>query len=91
MLFVVACAPNPTDHEFVEIIEEAQPDPTAAPDSPWECVTIAALGPMPSPVTLGAIKDDERLSEMVLVKNSRLSVQPVTEAEWNHVCGLGGL
>ena len=37
------------------------------------------------------IQADESLADMVLVKNSRLSVQPVTEAEWTHICALGGL
>lgn len=46
---------------------------------------------MPTPVTLEMVKADPRLAEMVLVKNSRLSVQPVTEAEWQIVCGLAGV
>ncbi len=46
---------------------------------------------MPRPVTLAQCKADERLADMVLVNNTRLSVQPVTEAEWAVVCELGGL
>ncbi len=46
---------------------------------------------MPRPVTLAQCKDDARLAKMVLVNNTRLSVQPVTEAEWAVVCELGGL
>jgi len=42
-------------------------------------------------VTLDQIKADLRLQEMVLVKNSRLSVQPVTGTEWALICGLGGV
>ncbi len=76
---------------IVEIIAEAAPDPTAEPDSPWECVTIVARESFPSPVTLKAIKDEPRLAEMVLVKNSRLSVQPVTNEEWRIVCEMGGV
>ncbi|MDP5336180.1 MAG: EVE domain-containing protein, partial [Paracoccaceae bacterium] len=44
-----------------------------------------------TPVTLEQIKADPRLTEMVLVRNSRLSVQPVTAEEWRIVCGLAGL
>jgi len=46
---------------------------------------------VPRPVTLAEIKSDPKLKDMVLVKYSRLSVQPVTDAEWKHVCKMGGL
>ena len=46
---------------------------------------------MVTPVHLDDIKAEERLAEMVLVKNSRLSVQPVTEAEWALICQMGGI
>ena len=72
----------------VEVIAEAHPDSTTADDR-WECVDIKAVAPFPDAVTLDQIKADERLSEMVLVKNSRLSVQPVTAAEWQAICKLG--
>ncbi len=75
---------------IVEVIATAHPD-SKADDIRWECVDIKALSLLPSPVTLDQIKADERLSDMVLVKNSRLSVQPVTEAEWRTICALGGL
>ncbi len=74
----------------VEVIAEAHPDSTTDDDR-WECVDIKALEMAARPVTLDQIKDDPRLSEMVLVKNSRLSVQPVTEDEWRAVCDLAGL
>lgn len=74
---------------IVEIIEEARPDPTAEPDSPWECVTIKAVCAVPTPVTLADIKAKAGLGEMVLVNNSRLSVQPVTAEEWAIVCEMG--
>jgi len=54
-------------------------------------VDFKALETVPNPVTLADIKGDERLSEMVLVKNSRLSVQPVTAKEWKIVCGMAGV
>jgi predicted RNA-binding protein with PUA-like domain len=76
---------------IVEVIRASAPDPTAAGDPRWDCVRVRALRPMPRPVTLAAIRADPRLREMALVRNSRLSVQPVTEAEWRAVCDLGGL
>ncbi|MEM8630704.1 MAG: EVE domain-containing protein [Pseudomonadota bacterium] len=73
----------------VEVSAEAHPDSTTD-DERWDCVDIRALGPMATPVTLEICKAEPRLAEMVLIKNSRLSVQPVTEAEWKVVCELGG-
>lgn len=74
----------------VEVCAEAHPDSTTD-DPRWECVDIKAVGPMPKPVTLAMCKADPRLADMVLVNNTRLSVQPVTEAEWKIVCDLGDL
>ena len=74
----------------VEVIAEAHPDSTTD-DHRWECVDIKAIGPVATPVTLDQIKADPRLADMVLVKNSRLSVQPVTESEWAAICDLGGV
>ena len=79
------------DKEIVGIVEvcaNAHPDSTTD-DVRWECVDIRAVKPMNIPVTLEQIKTDPRLTEMVLVKNSRLSVQPVTTEEWAIICGLG--
>ncbi|MBR9765246.1 MAG: EVE domain-containing protein [Rhodobacteraceae bacterium] len=73
---------------IVEVIAEAHPD-SKTDDPRWECVDIKAIRPFTTPVTLDQIKADEALADMVLVKNSRLSVQPVTEAEWRRVCALG--
>ncbi len=75
---------------IVEVIAEAHPDPTADSGG-WECVDLKALIDMPRPVTLDAIKAEPRLKDMVLVANSRLSVQPVRDAEWRLVCEMGGL
>ena len=78
------------DKEIVGIVEvcaNAHPDSTTD-DARWECVDIRALKPMNIPVTLEQIKTDTRLTEMVLVKNSRLSVQPVTAEEWAIICEL---
>lgn len=74
----------------VEVIALAHPDSTTE-DARWECVDIRAVKPMKTPVDLATIKAHPALAEMVLVKNSRLSVQPVTEAEWRAICDLGGI
>ncbi|KRS11292.1 ubiquinol-cytochrome C reductase [Roseovarius atlanticus] len=74
----------------VEVIAEAHPDSTTDDDR-WECVDIKAVEAVETPVTLDMIKNDPRLAEMVLVRNSRLSVQPVTEDEWKIVCEMAGL
>jgi len=73
----------------VEVIAEAHPDSTTE-DERWECVDIKAVGPFPTPVSLAMIKDEPRLSEMVLVNNSRLSVQPVSAEQWALLCKMGG-
>jgi predicted RNA-binding protein with PUA-like domain len=73
-----------------EVIVLAHPDPTAESGT-WECVNVKAVAAMPKPVTLDAIKLNERLANTVLVKNSRLSVQPVTADEWAEICRMGGL
>lgn len=75
---------------IVEVIAESHPDSTTDDDR-WECVDIKAVRDVPNPVTLAMAKDDPRLSDMVLVNNTRLSVQPVTEEEWRVVCELGGV
>ena len=72
----------------VEVCAAAHPDSTTDDDR-WDCVDIKALYPFETPVSLDQIKADERLSKMVLVKSSRLSVQPVTANEWQLICGLG--
>ncbi|WP_116086090.1 EVE domain-containing protein [Tropicimonas sp. IMCC34011] len=74
---------------IVEVCAEAHPDSTTE-DARWECVDIRAVEPVPTPVSLDMCKADPRLSEMVLVNNSRLSVQPVTPEEWDIVKELGG-
>ncbi|MGH6663546.1 MAG: EVE domain-containing protein [Pseudolabrys sp.] len=76
---------------IVEIVRAAYPDPTAKPGEPWVVVVVKAIEPMPKPVTLEAIKNEPKLKAMVLANNTRLSVQPVTDAEWKIVCKMGGL
>ncbi|MFS4581667.1 EVE domain-containing protein [Phaeobacter sp. C3_T13_0] len=73
---------------IIEVCAAAHPDSTTD-DPRWECVDIKAIRSFTTPVTLDQIKADPRLEEMVLVKSSRLSVQPVTANEWAIVCDLG--
>ncbi len=73
----------------VEVAREAYPDPSAE-SGPWVCVDMKAVGPMPKPITLAAIKADPSLEGMALLRQSRLSVGPVTEAEWKYLCKVGG-
>jgi predicted RNA-binding protein with PUA-like domain len=75
---------------IVEVIRLAHPDSTAK-EGNWECVDIRAVRDVPKPVTLEQCKNDKRLKRMVLVNNSRLSVQPVTADEWDIVCEIGGV
>jgi predicted RNA-binding protein with PUA-like domain len=75
---------------IVEVSKLAHPDSTAK-GGPWECVDIRAVEDVPKPVTLQQCKGDKRLKDMVLVNNSRLSVQPVSAEEWKIVCSLGGV
>ena len=74
---------------IVEVCALAHRDSTTD-DERWECVDIRAVEAFPNEVTLEMCKSDERLTDMVLVNNTRLSVQPVTESEWNIVRELGG-
>ncbi len=71
-----------------EVVRPAYPDPTDSAGA-FACVDLKASSPLASPVTLAAIKADPRLADMVLVKNSRLSVQPVTDAEWAVITAMG--
>jgi predicted RNA-binding protein with PUA-like domain len=75
---------------IVEVIAEAHPDSTTD-DPRWHCVDIRAISPLPRPVSLEDCKAEPRLADMVLVRNSRLSVQPVSAEEWRVVRELAGL
>jgi predicted RNA-binding protein with PUA-like domain len=73
-----------------EVIALAHPDPTDD-SGVWKCVDVKAVSPMPKAVTLASVKANPKLAGMALVKYSRLSVQPVTPAEWAEVCRMGGV
>ena len=67
---------------IVEMMREAYPDPTAKAGEPWVVVDVKAVAPLKTPVTLADVKAEPKLKAMVLINNSRLSVQPVTADEW---------
>ena len=79
----------------VEVIREHYPDPTAKSgersSASWVVVDVTAIEPLKKPVTLADAKAEPRLKTMVLVNNTRLSVQPVTDAEWKVICKMGGV
>ena len=72
---------------IVEVIRTSAPDSTSD-DPRWDCVVIKAVRPVKQPVTLDDCKITSGLESMALVKNTRLSVQPVTEQEWATVCAM---
>ncbi len=75
---------------IVEVIGEYRPDPTDV-SGRFGLVDVKALRDVPKPVTLTEAKADPKLKDMVLVKVSRLSVQPVTTAQWKHICARAGM
>ena len=76
---------------IIEVIREAYPDPTARPGEPWVVVDVKAVTPLPRPVSIDDVKKEPKLKQMVLINNTRLSVQPVTAEEWKTVCKMAGL
>lgn len=75
---------------IVEVCRTVAQDSTTD-DPKWDCVMLRARTPFPRPVTLDDCKTEPGLEEMVLIRNSRLSVQPVTPEEWEIVCRMGGV
>jgi predicted RNA-binding protein with PUA-like domain len=76
----------------VEVAREAYPDPSVEPGEKgeWSCVDMKAVGPMPKPVTLAALKAHPDFAELPLIRQSRLSVMPISDAHWAAICTLGG-
>ena len=70
------------------VVKEAYSDPTAD-EGDWACVDLAPMKPLAKPVSLETIKADPLLKEMLLVRNSRLSVVPVTEVQFKRLLALG--
>jgi len=74
---------------LARVAKEAYPDATAA-EGDWSCVDLEPVKPLKNPVTLEAIKADQALKDMKLLKQSRLSVSPLTAAEFARVLELAG-
>jgi predicted RNA-binding protein with PUA-like domain len=74
---------------LARVEKEAYPDPTAT-EGDWSCVDLAAVKPLKKPISLEALKADKILKDMKLVKISRLSVSPVTKAEYDRILQLSG-
>ena len=75
---------------IVEIIREAYKDPTDE-KGVFYCVDTRAVAPFPKPVTLATVKADAKLKTMVLAREPRLSVQPVSDEQWKQICKMGGV
>ncbi|MBY8977339.1 EVE domain-containing protein [Rhodobacteraceae bacterium NNCM2] len=74
---------------IVEVCAESHPDSTTD-DPRWDCVDVRAVAPVPRPVTLAEIKAEEKLADFALVRQSRLSVVPVSPEEWKLICDMSG-
>lgn len=75
---------------IVEVVKEYYPDPTDA-SGRFGMVDVAAVAPVPNPVTLADIKAEERLADLPLIRQSRLSVLPVDAKSWKLICKMGGV
>jgi predicted RNA-binding protein with PUA-like domain len=75
---------------IVQVVRTAYPDPSDETGR-WVCVDVKAVRPVPKPVTLAAIKADPALAELALVRQSRLSVMPVSDEHWAMLCRMGGI
>ena len=75
---------------IMEIVKPYYPDPSDKTQR-FGMVDVKPLTPFKTPATMADIKKDKKFADMVLVKNSRLSVQPVTPEQWKLVCAMGGV
>ncbi len=75
---------------ITEVVKEAYQDPTTD-DTNWVVVDLKPVKALPSPVTLAALKADKAFEQMALVRIGRLSVSPVSDAEYKKILKLGGL
>ncbi|HTH96513.1 MAG TPA: EVE domain-containing protein [Stellaceae bacterium] len=75
---------------IAEIVREAYPDPSDA-SGRFVMVDVAPVKPVPNPVTLKAMKAAPALKDLALIRQSRLSVVPISDTEWAELCRMGGL
>ncbi|MDD3019431.1 MAG: EVE domain-containing protein [Alphaproteobacteria bacterium] len=73
---------------IMEVVKEHYPDPS---DERFVLVDVKCKKAFKTPVTLAQIKADPRLEDIALIKQSRLSVMPITDKEWDILCKMGGL
>ncbi len=78
---------------IVQVVREAYPDPTVeeGEKGDWVCVDMKAVKPLKTPVTLAQLKADPAFAELALIRQSRLSVMPITDEHWAAICALGGV
>lgn len=75
---------------IAKVVKESYQDPTTE-ETAWVVVDLKPYKQLKKPVSLAQIKADKRLANMALVKLGRLSVQPVTDDEWNVIMELAGM
>lgn len=76
---------------IMEVTRTAYPDPTAESGSPWVVVDVKPVRQVKTPVTLKQIKADDRFADLALVRQSRLSVVPVSSVHWKALCAMAGI
>jgi len=79
---------DPSVRGITRVVREAHPDPTAG-EGDWSCVDLEKVKPLPSSVTLTAIKSDPALADIALIRQSRLSVMPLTAREYDLILKKG--
>jgi hypothetical protein len=90
LVFFYQSVTDPAVMGISKVVKEAYADATAT-EGDWSCVDLAAVKALPSPVTLKEIKEEPSLAGISLIKQSRLSVMPVTAKEFGQILKLGGL
>jgi predicted RNA-binding protein with PUA-like domain len=80
---------DPSVRGITIVVKEAYPDPTAK-EGDWSCVDLKKSISLHSSVSLATIKADQSLAEISLIKQSRLSVMPLTASEYTRILKLGG-
>ena len=89
-MFFYRSVTDPAVMGISKVVKEAYADATAT-EGDWSCVDLAAVQALRTPVTLKEIKEDPSLAEISLIKQSRLSVMPVTAKEFGQILKLGSL
>ena len=79
---------DPSVRGVTKVVKEAYHDPTAK-EGDWSCIDLEKIKSLSSPVTLSNIKTDPALTEIALIKQSRLSVMPLTRAEYDRILKMG--